>query len=418
MPLSLESWLDYIEQLHPVKWDLGLSRVSQVAAQLKVEHPGDQVILVAGTNGKGTTCEYLMEMALAAGKKVGLTTSPHLICFNERIRINGVNVSDATIVKAFEKIETTRGSVSLSYFEFSALAAMLIFEEADVDVAILEVGLGGRLDAMNVVRPDLCIITQIALDHQNYLGATKEEIGFEKAGILRPGIPLVLVDTPATKSILAEADRLASPVSQQGCEYGYQAASYWCRTAETELMEYPAEHLGWLPNSSAAGALQAAQLVGIAPDTAQFRDILNETRLPGRMQQIPWHGRHLILDVAHNPSAAEYLVSQISKIVDRGRLLAVVGMYADKDFHTVLNLMSTVIDAWYFTETEEKRSAASADLKAALQQEMRPVARCYAKVATAFEAAFEASEPGTTILVFGSFPVVGKVLDLLQVESI
>jgi dihydrofolate synthase/folylpolyglutamate synthase len=417
MPSSFEAWLNYIEQLHPVKWDLGLNRVAQVAAQLEVEHPGAQVILVAGTNGKGTTCEYLMAMALAAGKKVGLTTSPHLICFNERIRINGRAVSDATIVTAFEKIEAIRGSISLSYFEFSALAAMLIFKDADVDVAILEVGLGGRLDAMNIVNPDLCIITQIALDHQDYLGTTREEIGLEKAGILRPGVPLVLVDTPATPSILAKADKLGSPVSQLSCDYGYKTNSFWCRTLDAEVIEYPVEHMGWLPSASAVGALQAAQLAGFAPNVARFQEILKHTRLPGRMQQVSWHGRHIILDVAHNPSAAEYLRSQIKQIPDRGPLLAVVGMYADKDFHTVLNLMGSLIDAWYFTEVDESRSAASVDLKAALQQEMQPAARCYAKVAPAFEAAFEASEPGTTILVFGSFPVVATVLDLLQVDS-
>ena len=413
---ALESWLDYIQQLHPVKWDLGLERVSRVGSMLGVEHPGGQVIVVAGTNGKGTTCEYLQAMALAAGKKVGLTTSPHLIAYNERIRINGVAVADAQIVAAFEQIDAARGSISLSYFEFSALAAMLIFSEAAVDIAILEVGLGGRLDAMNLVTPDLCIITQIALDHQDYLGETKEDIGLEKAGILRSGVPLVLLDTPATQSILAEAERQASPVSQLGDEFGYRSGRYWCRDSGGENRVYSVEHMGWLPSASVAGALQAAHFGGFAPDQPRFNEILSQTRLAGRMQQIQWHGRHLILDVAHNPSAAEFLYQQISQIPDRGRVLAVVGMYADKDFPAVLNLMNGVIDAWYFAETDESRSASSTELKKALAEEIQPVARCYAKVVTAFEAAFEASRPGTIVLVFGSFPVVGTVLDLLEVE--
>lgn len=414
----LESWLDYIQQLHPVKWDLGLERVSQVASILGVDHPGEQVIVVAGTNGKGTTCEYLQAMALAAGKKVGLTTSPHLIAFNERIRVNGVAVSDAEIVSAFEKIDASRDSISLSYFEFSALAAMLIFSEAAVDIAILEVGLGGRLDAMNLVTPDLCVITQIALDHQDYLGETKEEIGLEKAGILRPGVPLILLDLPATQSILVQAESLASPVSKLGGEFGYRAGRYWCQDSDGETVVYSVsvEHMGWLPSASLAGALQAAHVAGIGPDKVRFNEILSHTRLAGRMQQIQWRGRHLILDVAHNPSAAEFLCEQISQLPDRGKVLAVVGMYADKDFPAVLTLMNAVVDAWYFAETDEARSASSTDLKKALTEEMQPVARCYAKVVSAFEAAFEASGPGTIILVFGSFPVVGTVLDLLEVE--
>ncbi|MBT3427757.1 MAG: bifunctional tetrahydrofolate synthase/dihydrofolate synthase [Gammaproteobacteria bacterium] len=416
MHSPLESWLDYIQKLHPVKWDLGLERVAQVSAILGVEHPGAQVIVVAGTNGKGTTCEYLQAMALAAGKKVGLTTSPHLITYNERIRINGVSVADAQIVAAFETIEASRGSTSLSYFEFSALAAMLIFSEAAVDIAILEVGLGGRLDAMNIVTPDLCVITQIALDHQDYLGETKQEIGLEKAGILRSGVPLVLLDRPATQSILVEAERQAAPVSQLGDEFGYRSGQYWCLDSDGENVVYSVEHMGWLPSASVAGALQAAHLGGFAPDKPRFDEVLNHTRLAGRMQQIQWHGRHLILDVAHNPSAAEFLYQQISQIPNRERVLAVVGMYADKDFSAVLNVMNGVIDAWYLAETDESRSASSTVLKKALAEEMQPVARCYAKVVSAFEAAFEASGPGTIILVFGSFPVVGTVLDLLEVE--
>ncbi len=416
MPSPLELWLDYIQQLHPVKWDLGLERVSQVASRLGVEHPGGQVIVIAGTNGKGTTCECLQAMALAAGKKVGLTTSPHLISFNERIRINGVSALDTEIVTAFEKIETARGTVSLSYFEFSALAAMQIFREAEVDIAILEVGLGGRLDAMNLVTPDLCVITQIALDHQDYLGETKEAIGLEKAGILRQGVPLVLLDSPVTESILDQAEKLAVPVSQLGDEYGYQSGRYWCRDSEGQLVSHEVEQMGWLPSASIAGALQAAQIAGFAPDNAGFKEILDQTRLAGRMQQIQWHGRRLILDVAHNPSAAEYLLEQIRGIEDRKQVLAVVGMYADKDFATVLNLLNEVVDAWYFTETNEARSAPSTDLKKVLSEEMQPAACCYGKVVSAFEAAFEASGPGTIILVFGSFPVVGTVLDLLEVE--
>ena len=221
MRQTLEQWLDYIGGLHPIKWDLTLDRVAEVARRLGVVQPARRVILVAGTNGKGSCCQALAALATGAGVSFGVTTSPHLRHFNERIQINGAEATDLQIVSAFEQIELARSDISLSYFEFACLAALLLFKEADLDLAILEIGLGGRLDAMNLVDPDISVILPIALDHQSYLGDTLEAIGLEKAGILRPNGTLVLADPDPPNSILAEAARQRCQVKRIGREFDW-----------------------------------------------------------------------------------------------------------------------------------------------------------------------------------------------------
>lgn len=225
--MKLADWLQRIEQQHPVKWDLGLARVSEVGRRLGVLSPAPLVFLVAGTNGKGSTCEYITQLCRARHLKVGKSTSPHLLRFNERIEIDGEPASDALICGAFEAIDQARAEISLTYFEYGTLAALVIFKQLAVDVAVLEIGLGGRLDAMNIVDPDVSVITRIALDHQSWLGDTRELIGAEKAGILRAGIPCVLVDRAPPISILEQAKALQVPLYALGAEFDHAESSLW-----------------------------------------------------------------------------------------------------------------------------------------------------------------------------------------------
>lgn len=421
---SLDTWLKHLENLHSREIDLGLDRVKAVAQRLKLpltaEQRKHQVIIYSGTNGKGSTLALTESMALAQGLSVGSYTSPHFLHFNERIKINGQPVSDATITAAFTRIEAARletKSISLSYFEFATLAGLLVFQEAEVDLWLLEVGLGGRLDAVNIVDADLAVLVTVAQDHADYLGADLEFIGHEKAGTFRKGRPVVLGSRNLPASVFKAAELLDCQVFQLGEAFQRSSnpAEQW--NWQGINSEEQAVYLTNLPNNplpadNAATAIQALLLVCPSLSEEAIKQGLTQARLTGRMQR---EGEWL-LDVAHNPEAASYLAARLAEQGNKKRL-GLVGMMADKDMHATLLPLLPWVDAWLVTSLPLPR-AVKADSLANLLLSLG------AKVLfvdaddqgdLAFATASKQLQEGfDEVLVMGSFFTLAQVLRHLQ----
>jgi dihydrofolate synthase/folylpolyglutamate synthase len=413
--LSLEAWLARLEQLHPSTIELGLERVRRVKDALGLA-PIFPLILVGGTNGKGSTCAYLEAILGAAGYKTGLYTSPHLLRYNERVRIAGRDASDAELVAAFEKIDAARGDVTLTYFEFGTLGAMQQFIDAAVDVAILEVGLGGRLDAVNVFDADATIVTSVDLDHMDYLGDTREQIGFEKAGIYRAGRPAICAEPAPPASLLEHARRIGADLRCVGRDFFAQREDgQW--TYRGPDMNWPALPLPAMAGAyqlrNAAAALAALEAVRtrLPVSLEAIRQGLIAARVAGRFQRIA-AAPEIILDVAHNPEAARALAATLREQPVAGRTLAVVGMLADKDTAGVFAALHDAIDAWWTCTPDSSRALDAAALAAVLRMHAgsAPVS-VQPDVKTALTAARSAAREGDRILVFGSFYTVAAVLD-------
>ncbi|MDP3421316.1 MAG: bifunctional tetrahydrofolate synthase/dihydrofolate synthase [Thiobacillus sp.] len=413
--LSLADWLARLEQLHPSAIELGLDRVRQVKDALGLA-PAFPLLIVGGTNGKGSTCAYLEAILSAAGYKTGLYTSPHLLRYNERVRIAGAEASDAELVAAFEKIDAARGDISLTYFEFGTLGAMLQFVDAGVDVAILEVGLGGRLDAVNVFDADAAIVTSVDLDHMDYLGDTRELIGFEKAGIYRVGRPALCADPDPPASLLAHARDICADLRCFGLDFSVeQMGDRWTfhgRASHWPKLPLPAM-AGAIQLRNAAGALAVLDAVRerLPVSEVAIQQGLAAVRLPGRFQRIA-QAPEIIVDVAHNPEAARALAATLRAQPAAGRTLAVVGMLADKDAAGVLAALAGEIDAWWTCTPATPRACDAAALAAVLHEVAgaAPV-RVQPDVDTALAEARGAAREGDRILVFGSFYTVAAVLD-------
>ncbi|MFP5465226.1 MAG: bifunctional tetrahydrofolate synthase/dihydrofolate synthase [Gammaproteobacteria bacterium] len=413
--LSLAGWLARLEQLHPSAIELGLDRVRRVRDALGLA-PAFPLLIVGGTNGKGSTCAYLEAILGAAGYKTGLYTSPHLLRYNERVRIAGTEASDAGLVAAFEKIDAARGDTSLTYFEFGTLGAMLQFIDAGVDVALLEVGLGGRLDAVNVFDADAAIVTSVDLDHMEYLGDTREAIGFEKAGIYRAGRPALCADPEPPARLRAHARDIGADLRCIGSDFSVE------QTGDRWTFHGRAAHWSELPLPAMTGAIQLRNATGalavldavrkrLPVSEAAIRQGLAAARLPGRFQRIA-QTPEVIVDVAHNPEAARALAATLRAQPAAGRTLAVVGMLADKDAAEVLAALSGEIDAWWTCTPATPRARDAAALAAVLREQAgaAPV-RVQPDVDTALAEARGAAREGDRILVFGSFYTVAAVLD-------
>ncbi|MEQ8486888.1 MAG: Mur ligase family protein [Pseudomonadales bacterium] len=423
MDRSLDDWLAHATVLHPVGIDLGLARVSQVAERLGFEAPrrapAPRSVIVAGTNGKGSTCVALEQLLLGSGLKVGTTLSPHVHRFHERVRIDGVEVNDQALCRAFAEVEAARGELTLSYFEFSALVALIIFRDAAVDVAVLEVGLGGRLDAFNLVSADVAVITSIGLDHQQYLGHDLEGIGREKAGVMRAGQDVVL-GAEVTASVVHRAAEL-------GCRTWRYGADFAAREG-TGGWDYrgPALQVDGIPWSSVPphnGALALTAAARLADlDVGSARASLGRCRLPGRFEQrrAPGTSAPLILDVAHNPAGAAFLRRLLARRCPGRRFAAVVGMLDDKDAAGVAAALGDVVDVWICVPTLGERGLAAEVLAARLRSGMAaaklPVAdpRTAPDPAAALAIAASSCPPGGGILAFGSFNLVERMRALLD----
>ena len=407
---SLDEWLGYIEKLHPKSWDLGLARVSQVALDLDIMQHRSKIVIVAGTNGKGSTCEFIEQFCIEAGYSVGKSTSPHLLRFNERIQVNGSLVPDDELVRTFEIIEVARKNISLTYFEFAVLASALIFSRKDLDIWVLEVGLGGRLDAMNIFNRDVSVITQIALDHQAWLGSSREEIASEKAAIMRQGIPCVVSDPDPPATLIQYARKLGITPHLIGNDFSFEEGKIGIR--ERVIADLPAPHL---PKNSAVAALQAVSCLGVELSDLQIFEVIRRTRLTGRLQWFDTIPR-VLCDIAHNPAAAtylrDYLETYVSSVESKPRVHALLGMYSDKELSKVIEVMSPVVHRWYFTNMDESRAATAKELQSVLGD--RSTVETCGTIPSAFEKAKKDLDIDDLIVVFGSFPVVAGVLKIIS----
>ncbi|WP_432280149.1 bifunctional tetrahydrofolate synthase/dihydrofolate synthase [Shewanella aestuarii] len=411
---QLDDWLAYLLAIHPSEIDMGLTRVSEVAKRLDLLTLNDtQVITVAGTNGKGTTCAMLESILIEAGKTVGVYSSPHLLRYNERVRINQQDCSDAAFIKAFNAIEQARAEISLTFFEYATLAGLYLFKQAKLDVAILEVGLGGRLDATNIIDSAATIITSIDLDHQEYLGDTRELVGREKAGICRSQCICVVGEPDLPQSVIAYANQIDCQLIRVGDDFSYQQFNeYWRFTSE--FAEFDQLALPTLPlaNAASAVALVSQLWPEIKPQT--ISQGLIQATLPGRLEiisQLPL----VLLDVAHNPHAAKYLAKQLQKH-SAANIVAICGMLKDKDIGGVFTELDTVINQWNMITLNTERGASAkqlADTYLAQSKINQSVTiNTFDDINNAWQSVKQTISPDDVVIVFGSFYTVAAFKSL------
>ena len=451
---ALSDWLSYLETLHPSAIDMGQARIREVAERLGVKIDG-VVITVGGTNGKGSTCAMLEAILLAGGYKVGVYASPHLVRYNERIRLNGELAADEQITAQFARIDQARGDITLTYFEFSTLAALLLFQEQRVDAAVLEVGLGGRLDAVNIIDSDCAIITSVDIDHAEYLGDTREKIGWEKAHIFRPGCPAICADPVPPQTLIDYAHEIGAQLWLFGKDFNYsgdrQQWAYGGRGQRRAGLAYPAlRGANQLLNASAALAALESLRPRLAVPAQAVREGLLRANVPGRFQIQPGVPC-VVFDVAHNPHAAAALAQNLDNMPPYAKTIAVVGMYKDKDVDGVIARLAGRIDHWMCAGLEGPRGLSGDDLAAHVrtviaqhprQPEVaepepdesghrpgvRPAARNpvvkppavvsgYNSPAQAYEAARKEAGDNDRIVVFGSFATVGPILEAANDRS-
>jgi dihydrofolate synthase/folylpolyglutamate synthase len=417
---TLAEWLAYLEQLHPTAIDMGLQRCREVALRLGLSRPAPRVITVTGTNGKGSTCAFVASLLHAQGLRVGVYSSPHLLRYNERVQIAGLDASDAQLCAAFAAVEAARGATSLTYFEMGTLAAFWLFERAGLDAAVLEVGLGGRLDAVNLIDADLALVTSIALDHTDWLGDTRESVAFEKAGIFRAGIPALCGDLDPPGPLLERAALLGTPVLRRGHDFdlsvGAQDWDWRGLDSSGQVLELHGLELLDLPLENAALALQAYALLDLPWQPLVLAAALQRTRLAGRLDRrtLQWHGKslRLLLDVGHNPHAAAFLARRLAARPIAGKRLAVFGLLADKDLDGVLGALTDQVQHWALAPLPTPRTRAVTDVQAALLNR-GAATTVYTDVAAALEGQCGRAGAEDEILVFGSFYCVAEALKWL-----
>lgn len=411
---SLQDWLTWQESLHPLTIDLGLERVAKVFHDLNPDYSKPPTITVAGTNGKGSCIAILEAIYRAQGYRVGAYTSPHILKYNERIKINGVPVSDELICDAFAKIDAARGDTSLSYFEFGTLAALELFAQAKVDVQLLEVGLGGRLDAVNMIDPDIAIISSIGIDHVDWLGATRDAIGQEKAGVFRPNTPAVIGDIDPPKSLLQAAYDKNTLVYCIGKDFGYnKQPTGWDWFAGEQCIHLPHPALkGEHQYRNAASVIFAVtRLIQRLPvSLVAMQQGLSNVQLSGRFQLIE-NEIPLLLDVGHNPEAVKTLVAYLKTTFPEKRIHAIFSMMKDKDIASVLEIMNPVIHDWFFVPLNNPRAATEAMMQSIFfQSSVANVSFGFTDFTQAYQAAKSHAQQDDLLLVFGSFLLVSDCL--------
>ncbi|MBW7929762.1 MAG: bifunctional folylpolyglutamate synthase/dihydrofolate synthase [Gammaproteobacteria bacterium] len=415
---SLEEWLRWQESLYPRWIELGLDRVREVFGRQQLARPAGPVFTVAGTNGKGSTVALLEALLLEAGHRPGVYTSPHLVSYNERIRVAGVPATDAMLLAAFERVETARAGVPLTFFEFGTLAALQVFATAGCDCWILEVGMGGRLDAVNIIDADYALITTVALDHQEFLGNTVEQIAAEKAGILRPERPGFFGDQPLPAAVRDAAARLGTPMHCAGRDFGHVASrprwSWRGRQAALEGLEYPP---GGTPAQLRNISLVLAAIEQYRPqllaDTGMLNRLIGRARPPGRFQVV--EGRHQwVLDVAHNPQAVATLRAQLDTLPAAPHVTAVIGLLGDKSLDAFMSSLGDVVDRWICCTVEDGRARAGASIAGRLRELGAAEVLVAAAPAAALDLAGQLAPLQGRIIVCGSFRMVGPALRWLD----
>jgi dihydrofolate synthase/folylpolyglutamate synthase len=428
-PHSLAQWLDYQQGVHGPAIDLSLERVRSVAATLDLLHPVCPLAIVGGTNGKGSTATMLAAMLQACGRRVGLFTSPHLLRYTERVQLDGKPVGEASLVAAFERIERARGATTLTFFEYNTLAALQIFQGSNVDALVLEVGLGGRLDATNILDADVAVLCSVGIDHRDWLGDTLEAIGHEKAGIFRPGQSVVLGSPDMPSSVWDAVSALGCRAYTAGREFQWRArqddvaapaaptlvpAPDWdYEGVQCRLTHLPAPALqGAIQYSNAASALTALQLLEVpgACERERIAQALRSVHLPGRLQIARIDGIEWILDVAHNAPAAEVLARALHLRAGTGRTIGVMGILADKDAAAIAHALDGEVDAWVLAGLTGEARGQSAEALAARLGQLRSTPLQAATVPEALRQGRALARPGDRIVVLGSFHVVGPAL--------
>lgn len=419
---TLGQWLQYQQGVHGLAIDLTLERVREVASRLGLLQRRCPSVIVAGTNGKGSTAALLAQLLQAAGRRVGLYTSPHLVRYNERVRIDGREAADELLAAAFERIEAARGTLTLTYFEYGTLAALQIFQDAAVNAMVLEVGLGGRLDATNIIDADVAVLCSVGMDHRDWLGDTLEQIGAEKAGVFRAGQPVVLGSQAMPGSVWSRLQALGCRVYSAQRDFlwqiegqGYAFEPWHYRSTQCVLGPLPAPALpGAIQYANAACALMAAQLLcgDSACERVRVAQALRAVVLPGRFQIVPGE-IEWILDVAHNEPAARVLAAALRGRPAAGRTFAVAGILADKDAAAITRVLDEVIDQWVLASVHGEARALSADALAARVAPLRSAPMLDASVQAACERARSLARAGDRVVVLGSFHVVGPALSWL-----
>jgi len=455
MARTLQQWLDYIEQQHPKSIEMGLERTREAARRLSLGKPAAHVITVGGTNGKGSTVAFIEAIARAAGLKVGTYTSPHLLRYNERVRIDGREATDAQLVQTFEVVEAARSSpsvgrgvgvrvrrsgdspsrgptpsppnpplegegssVPLTYFEFGTLAALWLFQQSNLDLVILEVGLGGRLDAVNIVDPDVAVITTVDIDHVDWLGNDRESIGFEKAGIARAWKPLVLGEIDSPSSVLRHAYAIGANAVRLGSDFIHEPVdeSHWRWRDAGFAIELPNPLLSApVQRANAATAIAALRALGIELPTSALATGVASATLPGRLQRFDLHGTPVVVDVGHNPQAARELAAWLRAEPVPGRTLAVFAALADKDVQGVVAALEGEVSHWFLAGLESVGARGQSADELASKISGAPAAGSrHADVHAALQAARAQAHAEDRILVFGSFHTVTEALATLH----
>ncbi|MCK3656951.1 bifunctional folylpolyglutamate synthase/dihydrofolate synthase [Pasteurellaceae bacterium Macca] len=420
---SLETWLSYLEQSHFKPIDMGLDRIREVAQALDLLKPAPYVITVGGTNGKGSTCKLLEAVLLNAGMRVGVYSSPHLIRYNERVRIQGQVVEDAEFIHTFAHIEQHKCQ-SLTYFEFGTLSALDLFKRANLDVVILEVGLGGRLDATNIVDPNMAVITSIDIDHVEFLGDNREQIGVEKAGIFRPNIPVVIGEPDCPQSVLAQANSLNCHVFRRGVDWQFSLKNdrlFWQSNAKTWAMPIPK-----IPTANSATVLAVLQLLPFAVSEKAIHDAFAQTQMTGRFQRLGEADfakfskkrplAEVIVDVGHNPHAARYLATQLQQLkANYQHIYCVFSALIDKDLSGIVEPLSNMIDEWHCAGLQGYRGQSGTMVAEKLKAQL-PTATVFVAedVPKACLPLFQRATEKDLILVFGSFHTVADFMQWIE----
>ncbi len=418
---TLEEWLAWQESLHFTAIELGLDRCLSVADKLGLLQPNYTVVSVAGTNGKGSSVTMLESILRNAGYKTACYTSPHLVRYNERIQLKGQEVTDKVLCEAFGRIDQARGDISLTYFEFGTLAALDIFQRSGIDIVILEVGLGGRLDAVNCLDADIALVTSIDIDHENWLGSDRESIAREKAGIFRTSSPAICSDPQPPESLLRYADSLDTPLYLQGRDYKYQI------TRDTWLWQTDSIAYANLPKPSLYNDSQVQNAAGVLMVLTALADQfpvginairkgLREFKLNGRFQIVPDKAQ-IVLDVAHNRQAAKILVQNLRQFPTCGKTHILIGMLKDKDRLAIFNELIGIADHWHVVALDDLRGADSKLLASELTEiEIDTQVACYDSVAEALDYVRRIVEPQDRIVITGSFISVGAAINHLKLQ--
>jgi len=409
---NLNEWLSYLEQLHPTEIELGLTRIGKVAHDLDVIHFDAQVITVAGTNGKGTTCAFLEEILVQAGYKVGVYSSPHIQRYTERLRINKKEMPAQLHCDAFATIESLRGETSLSYFEYVTLGCLHILKAQQCDFILLEVGLGGRLDATNVVESDISVVTTIGIDHVDWLGDDREKIGFEKAGVFRAHKPVICGELDPPQSLQDHANNIHADIRYAGRDFQTTVtAQGWSWSGQQTLTDIP---LTLMPLQNASTALAVIEALGLELSAPLLTRAIGEANLAGRLQKIAMPGDiATYLDVAHNPQSAAYLATQLAHLRQpKGKIFALVGMLEDKDLTGTFSAINEHIDHYHLIPLNCYRGASQQTLLEHYQTSNHPLAKvdCFEALKDAYNAILSIAKHNDTIIVFGSFYTVSDFL--------